>query len=222
MPLGIVSNEDFESEIKNSGTSNTPIKVPPTVPSKDMDESNDSKGQNDSDLGPIVTSDTLIKRLNGSNKAGRHTGDVEVPHSLRKLIGEESLINGRASALELANQFQISKNSVSAYQSPDNSSSLSDINKSDITTFLTNRKNKISKKAINKLGLAISLMDEDKLKDLKGTELSTVAKNMAEVVKRMEPEVTDNDKVGAVQFVMYAPQVKNESHYQTVIAKDNY
>lgn len=210
MPLGIVSDEDFQKELDNSATK-TVVVVPPPSSNHDMEPSKDDE------VGPIITSDAIIKRFG----QGRHLGDVNVPHSLRKVIGEQSSIEGRQAGLELANSFGISPASVSAYQSPENSSQLSESNKENITEFLIGRKQKLSKRALNKLNMAMVHITDDKLKDLKATDLSSVAKNMAEVARKMEPEVKDERK-DPVQFVIFAPQVNNEANYQTVVAKDNY
>lgn len=214
MPLGIVSNKDFEREINNSGTEfNTTVVHRPSVPATTMIHEESKEPD-------IVTSDVLIKRYG----PGREEGDKNVPHSLRKIIGETSVIEGRKEALELAAQFGISGSSVSAYSHPDSSANnLSDSNKSDLDEFVTGRKNKLTKRALAKLSMAIAHINPEKLRELKATDLSNVAKNMAQVVKHMEPE-KDKDKaeVAPVQFLMYAPQVRNETHYETVVAKDNY
>lgn len=220
MPLGIVNNSDFEAEFNDSGVSHS---NPVTHKNEPPDSAHKMPSEMEIPVSgevptEIITSDVLIKR----HGAGRHLGDVNVPQSLRKMIGDASANEGRQAGLELARSLGISPASVSAYTHPENSSSLMAANKDDITNFLTNRKNKISKRAISKLGLAISMIDETKLKDLKATDLSNVAKNMAQVVKHMEPPVKDDAPAAGVQFVMFAPTVKNETHYETVVAKDNY
>jgi len=208
MPLGQVSNEDFESEVKNSSNQRlerpvSNVNVPDMAPVVE---------------GEVVTSDVLIKK---HHPHGRNEGDVNVPQSLRKLIGDTANMEGRQSALHLANEFGISSSSASSYTNPNNSA-LSESNKVDISSFLTNRKNKISKRAINKLNLAISMINEDKLKESSARDLSTIAKDMAQVVKHMEPDKEQTSEVSPVQFVMFAPQVRNENHYEVVTAKDNY
>lgn len=210
MPLGIVSNSDFESELTNSGDIDRTVQKTPVI----------DRTTNDIDS-PIITSDVIIKRHERYN-GGRAEGDVNVPQSLRKLLGDTATYEGRPQALSLAKEVGISPASVDAYTNPQVSGSLSQTNTNDISNFLASRKQKISKRAINKLAMAINMIDDEKLSSRNAVELSNVAKNMAQVVKHMEPEKATEDKGPAVQFVMFAPQVKNEMHYDTVIAKDNY
>lgn len=205
MGLGIVSDEDFNSELSNSNREY----VNPTSAPADM-----GPDENES---PVITSDTLIKKY---HEHGRNPGDVNVPQSLRKLIGDTATFEGRPAGLQLADSLGLSSRSVSAYTNTNNSS-LSENNKSDITSFLTDRKAKISKKAINKLSLAINMIDETKLQECDARTLSGVAKDMAIVVKSMEP-TQDMSVANPVQFLMYAPTINTENKYQTVVAKDNY
>lgn len=200
MPLGIVSNEEFESELTNSGM------------------------HPDATLPTISTSDTIIYEqpiVEPLKEKGRNEGDINVPHSVRKLIGDTAVFNGRQDALQLANQFGISSASVSGYTNPANSA-LSEANKFDIKNFLSKRRDKISKRAINKLNMAVSMISEDKLKDCKAIELSQVAKNMASVVGTLNPPEHESENKNPVQFHFYSPQVKNETHYEVITAKDTY
>lgn len=210
MGLGIVSNQDFESEFNNSGIRINNSRAPdaPEIMSPIESEQNNE----------IITSDVLIKKY---HEHGRHEHDVNAPQSLRRLIGDTATFEGRKAALQLASSVGLSPASVSSYTNPTNSS-LSESNKNDISSFLTERKQKISKRAINKLGLAISMIDEDKLKECSARELSGVAKDMSQVVKHMEPSVDTTSVASPVQFFMYAPEINTENKYQTVIAKDNY
>lgn len=207
MPLGIVSPSEFEAEVNNS-----------CIINRSNDEPKIEKSMEIIDDKVVITSDVLIKKI---HEHGRNEGDVNVPQSLRRLIGDAATFEGRPAALQLAHSFGISNPSVDNYTNPNNSS-LSESNKNDILNVLTNRKLKISNRAINKLNLAISMIDEDKLKECDARELSGVAKDMAQVAKHMEPEIPKEAEKTPVQFLMYAPVVKTENKYQTVIAKDNY
>ncbi len=217
MPLGSVNNEDFEAEVNNSANVYIPpvTKPRPTVVNPDAMR---PVNENQDELGPIVTSDAVVKRF---HPHGRNEGDVNVPQSLRKLIGDTSTFEGRKSALALANGLGISSSSVSTYANPDNGA-LSEKNSEDIFAHLANRKTKMSKKALNKLSLALSFIDEGKLKDLGARDLAAVSKDMAQVAKHMEPKQESDKQIDPVQFHFYAPQVRNENHYETVVAKDNY
>jgi len=72
MPIGIVSDTDFQSELDRLSGSIKSVSVPVS--------------------GTIEQLPTK----------GRNTGDNNVPESLRKIIGEDAAINGRQSALQIA------------------------------------------------------------------------------------------------------------------------
>jgi len=205
MPLGNVSNEDFEAELKNSSTV---LKIPLPVhkPVELIVED------------PIIINSADIIRR---NEHGRNEGDVNIPQSVRKLLGDTATFEGRQPALELARSLGISSSSVSSYTNPNNSA-MAEVNKQDINAMLIGRKTKLSKKALNKLALAMNFIDEDKLRELGARDLSTIAKDMAQVAKHMEPPAPKEDTKEPVQFHFYAPQVRQENHYETVVAKDNY
>ena len=101
---------------------------------------------------------------------GRGNGNNAVPDSLRKVIGEESAINGRASALELAKQFDISPSSVSAYDvgakstaSYDERPNQSNINKA---------RERIATRARGKLTQALVNLTKEKLVGAKARDLA--------------------------------------------------
>src|SRR5215510_5460530 len=85
MPMGIVSDDDFDREINHLNRK------------------------------PVVTPPPVIPEVVDMPRPGRSNGDVNVPDSLRKIIGETSELEGRDAALELASKFGISPSSVSAY-----------------------------------------------------------------------------------------------------------
>lgn len=220
MPLGIVSDKDFETELNKFG-SISEIR-PPTF--------NKFPSQNNSnsvpDCIPFIEDVEVINEITGefveiSNK-GRQVGSREVPNSLRKMIGEESQINGRDSALKLAQQFGISKSSVSAYANGSTSTASYDEPKSDIRQHINRSRERISKKAQSKLIAALNyitpetLGQVDKLKDI-----SSIAKDMSSIVKDMEPPLDKNPQVNGPQFIFYCPQIKTEEHFETILLPNN-
>ena len=247
MPLGIVSNRDFELERINSDATaltevnghtidfDAPINemVDPVV--EDTDISTD-KGStlvrnvsprtsptpfDDVKIPEIVTSD-MIRNPMG---AGRMKDVSNVPQSLRKIIAEESVTNGNKSAKNLLSGLgtSLSDATISTYKSgnvsPSNGISVKD---TDLLEYINQRKGKLGKKALNKLNLALLHLDEAKMSGLDAKELSGVAKDMAIIVDKMQPTKRDEEKVAPVQFVIMAPQINTEAYYQTVKAKDNY
>src|SRR5688572_11314124 len=99
----------------------------------------------------------------------------EVPNSLRQIIGETSEIEGRKEAVDLANRFGISSSSVSAYAN--GSTSTASYDKTPNRNFINKRKERITKKAIRKLGLALDSLDESNLSETKPRELAAIAKD---------------------------------------------
>ena len=118
MAIGVVSDADFLAELTSlrSGDKSESIK-------KNVDDNTD-------DLSPSGSPDSISSDIHQDDKQdilegqivlpasqgqietmarrGRSEGDVNVPDSLRKLIAEEQLLNGRPAALKLAKQFGIS------------------------------------------------------------------------------------------------------------------
>src|SRR5215510_11616874 len=158
MPMGIVSDRDFDRERDNA---RVPVKTPPPKPT-------------------AVVIDSPQK--------GRGNGNVEVPDALRKVIGEESVINGRQSAMEIADAFGISPSSVSAYAN--GSTSTATYDKSPNISHLLKAKQRISKRARKTLVLALNHITDEKLAVAKVAEVAAVARAMSGIVRDMEPEKT--------------------------------
>jgi hypothetical protein len=190
--MGIVSDKEFDVEKGRLIPSETP-----------REESNSSV--------PITGEVVDMQKGRGHNP--------EVPDSLRKVIGETHITDGRDQAVELAKQFGISPSSVSAYgvgatstASYDDQPNQGHINKA---------KERISKRARSKLMLALRHITEDKLDSSKARDLAGIAKDMSAVVKNMEP---DGPKVptnnSGPTFVFYSPQFRKEESFEVVVAKE--
>lgn len=190
MAMGIVTDEDFHKELGNC--SNSKENPPPNK------------------TAVIVPSPSK----------GRGEGNVEVPSGLRKLIGQESVSNGRQSALELAESLGISPSSVSAYAQGANSTT--SYRDRPNLSVINEAKERISKKARNRLLLALNHITGDKLESAKVNEVASVAKDMSAIIKNMEPEREANksdDKNGPT-FVFYCPQFRKEEHFDVIDVKE--
>ena len=185
MPMGIVSDKDFEAEIKDSAIPITGSVV--ELPSK-----------------------------------GRKEGDVNVPESLRKIIGETSEIEGRQSALQFAESFGISPSSVSAYANGSTSTSSYHQPNKELTNHITKRKEKVVGSALTRLTRAMSHLTNDRIGTSSAREISAIAKDMAQVVKMMEPDTPNdpNSRVNAPQFLVYAPTMIDERKFEVIQAKE--
>jgi len=177
----------------------------------------------DSDFETEVNKSVSVKLPLGvvqdQNPKGRGEGNKEVPDSLRKVIGEVGAIDGRSEALALGKMFGISPSAASAYSNGANSTTTYDIPNAGIKSVINKRKERISRRASKVLNASLDeLTNEDKLKDVKPIELSSIARNMASIIKDMEPE---SEKIGqgesgGVQFILYAPQLSKEDKYDVI------
>ena len=239
MPLGIVSNSDFELEQLNSDDSFEQVNPISSVNGTkiDWDESTTNLEKSDNQIinetteviesspraslvPEIVTSDMINPK-----RAGRHESIGNVPQSLRKIIAEESIEHGNKSAKSLVNSLgmNLSDATISTYKSgnvsPANGVSAKD---NDLLEYINHRKTNLGKKALNKMSLALNGLTKDKMEPLEPKELASIAKDMSIIVDKMQPTKRDEEKFVPVQFVMMAPVINNENHYDVVKAKDNY
>lgn len=190
MPLGLVSDEEFEKEssrIDSNWTEATKEKKPEVI-----------------DL----------------PKKGRPEGSREVPESLRKIIGETSAIEGRQAGLELAKQFGISPSSTSAYANGSTSTASYNQPSEEIRDHINKSKERISKRARTKLLLALSEITPDKIAAAKLKDISGVAKDMSGIMKDMDTNDSGEKGVNRPTFVFYAPQFRDERNFETIIVNE--
>lgn len=152
---------------------------------------------------------------------GRGTNNVAVPESLQKIIGETSEIEGRKEALALAAQFNISPSSVSAYANGAASTKSYDKPKTNLLNHINQAKERISKKARTRLHYALNSITEEKVNSAKLKDIALVARSMSAIIKDMEPEkINEIDESNRPTFVVFAPQLRDERHYEVVIARE--
>lgn len=193
--MGIVSDKEFDSELSRSNRTNDRTERP-------REESNS------------LPTATIVD----SPPKGRGNGNVEVPNSLRQVIGETAITEGRDQAVELARQFGISPSSTSAYTQ--GATSTASYNETPNGSHILRVKEKISKRARNKLMLALSHITDEKLGNAKARDLAGVAKDMSAVVRNMEPEGLKTPSNNGPTFVFYSPQFRKEEHFDVVVAKE--
>lgn len=193
--LGVVSDEDFRKELENCGPSQT--------------EKGQVQGQ-------------IQGQVKESPARGRGLGNVSVPEELRKLIGEESVIHGRQAAIELASDFGISKSSVSAYAKGATSTRTYQKPEETLTKYLESRKQRLTKKALRVLASSLDVLTPEKLNGIKARDASAIAKDMSVISKNMEKHNESTEGANKPQFVVYAPTVRDERTYETIVVNDNY
>lgn len=170
----------------------------------------------------IVSDEDLEKektsgKIKEIEKPGRRPGDVNVPEPIRKAIAEVAIESGRKEALAIAEMFDVSASSVSAYQSGRTSTADNKESNQDLVKVNRDKRESIIGKAQNKLTLAINEITENKLKDLDAVQCSQVAKNMAGIVKDFAPELKDSPDIQQ-QLVIYAPFLREEKEFPVIQA----
>lgn len=197
--MGIVSDSDFISEVKNTSADKSSL----------SNKSNPPEPLNRPTIVDIV-------------KPGRKEGDVNVPSSLRQLISGTSINEGRQNALDLAKNFGISPSSVSAYSHDSTSTSTYDKTDSDLVKHNDAAKQRVSKRARRKLMMALNGITLDKIEAAKLTDISGVARDMSTIMKNMEPKVVEDGNANKpnVQFVFFKPEIKSEESYGIVHVRE--
>lgn len=200
MPLGIVSDSEFEAEYNNTN---------PSSP-----KSNPKEEESDRNVNEIVGEIVIPVPL------GRGKGNVEVPEALRKLIGEAGHNGNRSEAMELASYYDISSSSTSAYSHGATSTASYNEPNPDLKNHLIKSKERIIKRAHNKLLSTLAEITPDKLERAKVKDLAVVAKALSGVIKDIEPNKLDESVDKRPQFIVYAPRMVKEEHYDIINASD--
>lgn len=186
MPMGLVSDEEFEKEL--SKTSRT-------------------KTQEEESSGVIIDRPSR----------GRKEGDVEVPDSLRKVIAEDHLMNGRSSAVALAKEFGVSSSSVSAYAQGATSTASYKSPSQSLIAHINRTREKAVKKASKTLNAALGAISQEKLDYADAKDLAMIAKNMSAIIKDLEPpQVVADESKSSPQFIVYAPQFRKEESFEVI------
>lgn len=193
MAIGIVSDTEFQEELNKIGG---------VLPPKKKEQ--------------VIEGEIIEKEI-----PGRKENDVNVPNSLRSLLGITALEEGRESALELAESFDISPSSVSAYSHGNTSTKSYDNPEQGIKKAI----NKARERAINKAHSTLDktldeLGREDKLKDVKARELAGIAKDMSAIIKNLEPEKENESEANAPRFVVFAPSFIKEEKFETIVVNE--
>ena len=119
----------------------------------------------------------------------------------------------------MAESFGISASSVSAYDVGATSTASYDIRPNEGT--ISRSKQRVVKRARGKLIAALNGITKDKLDGTNAKDLAGIAKDMAAVIKVMEPEpVRQVNNDNGPKFVFYAPTIRKETNYEVVQAKE--
>lgn len=204
MPIGLVSEAEFMKEI--SGLD------------KGSDKGSDKITRTSTEPDQSVESHTPEVSVVSEPQRGRSGGDVNVPDSLRKIIGEEALLNGRTAALGLAKDFGISASSVSAYSKGATSTTSYNTPSSSIIQHINKARHRAVKRASSTLNSALGAITQEKLDYSDAKDLSGIAKDMSVIIRNLEPaSVSEADQSAKTpQFVIYAPQFRQENSFESI------
>ncbi len=194
MPMGIVSDSDYELELERLG-------IVPRSRSPESDQIQRGEASPDEPVANVE-----------DQKQGR--GDSKnVPDIVREMVAK-SAINGEGTGADIAEAFGVSPASVSAYKVGATSCATYNEPSDDLlTTVLGHRKN-IAKGARVTLEAALASLTPDKLQEAKARDLSAIAKDMSGIIVDMEPAPPPIMNQQNVQFVFMAPRVRSEDSYE--------
>lgn len=214
MPLGIVSQEDYEQNLgiqKESNGSETHIPEQKDAPESSTEVEN-NESPSDEPVRPATVE--VLPAI------GRGTGNTAVPSSIRKIIGESSIEEGSAAANAIGRFLGLSPSSVSAYGNGATSTASYRKPDDDLKNHLEKTRGKILKRAQGKLYKSLGVIDDDKLDALDAIEASTVARNMSAIVKNLEPDQKSGNTFNGPVITFYAPQIVNEDRFETVTVSE--
>ena len=209
MPLGIVKNEDYEKELGSP-------KVSENISQEEVLRENSIPEVISEQDYPGESGESTVSTQEFAT-IGRGRGNTEVPVFLRKLIGESAIEEGAGAANAIGEFLGLSKSSVSAYSNGATSTATYNKPDKDLESHLDKTRKRITKRASGKLFKALGVIDDDKLQELNALEASTVAKNMAAIVKNMEPDDRSkgNTFTGPV-ITFYAPHIVHEDRFDVI------
>ena len=195
MPIGLVSDELLKRELESCNGNRVSSSVP---------------------------SGEVAGEVEDIPARGRKEGDVNVPESLRKVIAEEALLNGRASAVDLAKGFGISASSVSAYSNGATSTTSYNSPNKSLISHINKSRERAVKRASKTLNSALAAITQDKLDYADASDLSGIAKDMSVIIKNLEPrsESDDSNSPKTPQFVIFAPSFRKEESFEVIDVKE--
>lgn len=164
----------------------------------------------------ILSDEDFNKEVEKSEVVPLHKGrgnTPEVPESLRKIIGENAIEEGNEATKTLTRTFGISDSSLSAYKV--GATSTASYHNPQFKDHIDKARQRIVKKARNRLVGSLNCITPEKLKEEKPRDLAAIAKDMAVIIKTMEPERSDND-MAPKALIIFAPQIMREEKFEVI------
>ncbi|HWY33939.1 MAG TPA: hypothetical protein VNX68_04790 [Nitrosopumilaceae archaeon] len=159
------------------------------------------------ELEELRTTSEVIPIVKGRGNA------KEVPDSMREIIAEEA-ING-SSAKVISHAFGVSESSISAYKNGAHSTSSYHSPVSSLLSSNNRVKEVIASRSKRVLLRALKEITDEKLKDTKAVELSSIARNMGGIINDMTPKNEVNVNMQN-KVIVYAPRIREESEFEVL------
>lgn len=150
---------------------------------------------------------------------GRPADTLNTPESIRRIIGDAAVESGRSDALEVGEFFGVSPSSISAYAKGATSTASYNKPSNSLGKHINITKERITKRAVNRLNKTFDALTDDKFTEASGPELATMAKSFAAIVKDMSP-VEERTSGPQVQFVIHTPPIAREEKFATIVVND--
>lgn len=189
MPLGILTDEEFNKELKIYDING-------------VNKINDKK-------------DESLVEYKEINKSGRNEGDLNKPETLRQIIAD-CKINGDSDK-EIKDSFKVSTSSINAYTNGQNGTN--DKVNERLAKFVKNVRNSVTRRASRTLIKSLDLLTDEKISELKANEISVLAKNMSSIISDMEDKNKNINPGPLAQFIIFQPPQKSINQYDVIDVK---
>jgi hypothetical protein len=216
MPMGVVNSNDFDAEMIKLGI------VEKRAPDNTIDNTVKGTTEESENKLPVELpielpsiSEASIEIIN----RGRGLGSKEVPESLRKLIGENALLEGSAATKHLTDALGISDSSLAAYKHSATSTASYHNPSPELKSRLDKVRNRITRRASFKLLRALKSLTPEKLDAVKAKDASAIARDMSAIIKNLEPEI-QTKQGNQNNFVLYAPHQVTEEKFEVIQVND--
>jgi len=164
----------------------------------------------------IINDDDFQKEVEKSKVVSINIGrghTPQVPESLRKIIGENAIEEGSNATKTMTRALGISDSSLSAYKH--GAASTASYHNPQFKDHIDKARERIIKKARNRLVSSLNAITPEKLADEKPRDLAGIAKDMSVIIRNMEPDrVEDRDNTKAL--IIFAPQVVTENKFEVI------
>ena len=152
-----------------------------------------------------------------SIERGRPAGKLEIPESIRKQIASEAIISD-LTGKEIAQKYDVSQSSVSAYKVGSTSTTTYNQPNNDLVNHVDSVKSDISSNARSRLVMALEQITSEKVAGAKIKDIAGIAKDMSTVVKNMESPIFNQQN--NTQVIVYQPRQREESDYEIITVNE--